>query len=390
MPVLRGRGLRPSHRAPCPGGGWHSTPAGALQPESGFAGAKLHFVQIGLGTFGTFIQNLVGRKDEWDTAIGWLLEAVSETRPRHFLGAAVEPVPEHAERLRWQAAHRLPGLRLVQAAIGDEEGSMELTVLTQAAHDKALASAPRQSRAEVEQTLLYLRNMSHLTGCDNGWHYIVDRAWRDWGADVQPETLRTEVWSYRRLAKSLDFCGCEVLAIDAEGYDTKILRSVVKHCVEEEMRGRCAWPDLITFESAGHCDSIEGKGAEAAAIKQLELCGYTNVTHNHTNTYMVRLQAVAQSWPLHRWLGKMACSACGGQYWPIRYDSGKPLCSWCSPPAGETAGETADHDVSAGPTMPPTPPSDNPPLTPYQHKLRMQGGRRAKKPRTDGDDGWWA
>ena len=294
-------------------------------PLAGFGGAKLHFVQIGLGTFGTFIQNLVGRHDEWDKSFAWLLEAVSETRPWMFLGAAVEPVPEHVDRLREQAAN-LPGVRLVQAAIGDKDGSMELTVLTQAAHDKALASVPPQNREALTNWLLYLRNMSHLSGCDNGFAPSVEHARRTWDADVRPETYHTEVWSYKKLADSLDFCGCEVLAIDAEGYDTKILRSLMAYCDDAEG----AWPDIIAFETMGHSDTIEGPLAEEEAIKELELRGYTTVTQTPNNTYMVRLCAVNESPSLYGWMGKLACTACGAQAWPVICNSGRPICRLCS------------------------------------------------------------
>ena len=60
-----------------------------------FHGKHLNVVQIGLGTFGTFVQNLA--REESDASIKWLLRACSETYPERLSGVAVEPVREHLE-----------------------------------------------------------------------------------------------------------------------------------------------------------------------------------------------------------------------------------------------------------------------------------------------------
>ena len=65
--------------------------------------------------------------------------------------------------------------------------------------------------------------------------------------------MKTNMWTYGKLAKELDFSGCELLVIDAEGDDTKILRSMISHCWET---GK-GWPDMIAFETQGHCDNKE-------------------------------------------------------------------------------------------------------------------------------------
>ena len=80
------------------------------------------------------------------------------------------------------------------------------------------------------------------------------------------EKRKTNMWTWQRLLQRCNFSSCEVLLIDAEGYDAKILRSVVKHCRSHPG----SWPDLIQFESMGHADSIEGKGAEWGAIELLK------------------------------------------------------------------------------------------------------------------------
>ena len=56
-----------------------------------FGGNRVNVVQIGLGTFGTFIQNLAGRSDEWSNNVKWLLDACSLQRAGRMSGVAVEP-----------------------------------------------------------------------------------------------------------------------------------------------------------------------------------------------------------------------------------------------------------------------------------------------------------
>mmetsp|Transcript_109764 Transcript_109764/g.321347 ORF Transcript_109764/g.321347 Transcript_109764/m.321347 type:complete len:368 (-) Transcript_109764:74-1177(-) len=297
----------------------------------GFSGAKINAVQIGLGTFATIIQNLVGRRDEWDPIIGWLLQAVSETDPQRFRGVAVEPVSEHVKRLRKQAANALPQLRLVQVAIGEDEAEdAELHVLTQAAHDQLLASVPPHERGQLAADLIYLRNMSCVDGPHPSFHQCREKALRKFGIDLSLEPFRTSVWSYGRLASSLDFCGCELLVVDAEGHDAKILRSMITHCREEEARGRCAWPDIVVFESAGLCDSKEGGESEADVIKQLESCGYFVLLRCKMNTDMVRREAVQQSEHLQHWVNSLVCHECRNQSCPMTICDKRTLCSCCS------------------------------------------------------------
>ena len=83
-----------------------------------FRGASVHFVQIGLGTNTTFIQNLGGPWEEWTKAVDWLSTAMSETRASHVRGVAVEPVGELVKALQ-PATQQLPSVCLVQAAIGE-------------------------------------------------------------------------------------------------------------------------------------------------------------------------------------------------------------------------------------------------------------------------------
>ena len=306
--------------------------------SEGFRGEKIQVVQIGCGTCRTFIQNLAGRKGEWDGMIHWLLKPVSEKRCRAFKGVAVEPVAEHIVRLR-QKKYKgdeclLPHVSLVQVAIGEENIKSDVHVLTRRKHDALIASVPRCRRKELKEKLLYLLNMSSVGGKhpyfdENRW-----QLWMTFGIDVELEWHRTEVWTYGKLAQAQQFFGCELLVIDAEGHDAAILRSMIKHCKEEEgASDRNAWPDVICFESAGHCDRKEGAATEETIVGKLQECGYAMFAGDSMNTFMVNLRALEQSQRLKTWLDELLCPKCGYRgrcAWPIKSNGRAMTCTACT------------------------------------------------------------
>ena len=286
-----------------------------LRPWQDFKGKRVNVVQIGLGTFGTFVQNLAG--DECDGCIKWLLEACSERCPESVSGVAVEPVAEHIDHLRI-VARRLPNLELVQAAIGQDDVKDGLYFLSSATHKALLGCVPLWQRKALEEDLIYVRNMS----CVGSKHPAMDRLNeyfdRAYGLTVPTEHTRINVWTYDRLSRELNFCGCEVLLIDAEGHDVQILRSMVLHCQYEEQRGRDAWPDVVQFETMGHCDCLEGIGAEANMIEQLKGCGYILVYWSYHNSVLIhnkdqvsRPDAVQR---LKTWMRTFHCNGCNGRH----------------------------------------------------------------------------
>ena len=92
-----------------------------------FQGQRLNVLQIGLGTYGTFLQNLA-YPDHAHMSIAWLLKAVSD-QSNSLLGVGVEPVPEHIGTLR-PCLEDLPNTSLVQAAVTTEIQSVEIYTVT--------------------------------------------------------------------------------------------------------------------------------------------------------------------------------------------------------------------------------------------------------------------
>lgn len=300
--------------------------------DQSFGGKRVNVVQIGLGTFGTFVQNLAG--EECDVSVEWLLKACSEQRPEWVTGVAVEPVREHLDRLRPHTC-KLPYMELVQVAIGKDDAKDELHFLSDDSYKAALDKVPACRREALEAQLVYMRNMSCV-----GMEHPALESMNEWlgqtfGFRVPTQPVQITVWSYGRLATELGFCGCEVLMIDAEGYDTQILRSMVAHCRSEAEEARDAWPHVVQFESMGHCDDRAGTGDEANMRKQLEECGYICIMYSWYNSILVRRKALScrdSSQRLAELVGSLRCVGCtrtgaDKAILPFTIDEG----FWCRP-----------------------------------------------------------
>mmetsp|Transcript_40609 Transcript_40609/g.130670 ORF Transcript_40609/g.130670 Transcript_40609/m.130670 type:complete len:317 (+) Transcript_40609:122-1072(+) len=303
-----------------------ATRCGGLRDGWDFGGWPVNFVQIGLGTNTTFIQNLAGTWDEWTDTIDWLSKATSETRPACFRGVAVEPVEDLVKQHQPQAA-KLPWVRLVQAAIGEvDQYGANINALSLKACDEFAAEMPLARREKFAWDLMCLRNMSTI-GCDHpeldGYNeYFV----KTYGRAPSFRQSPVDVWSYGRLARSLNFAGCEVLMIDAEGQDAQILRSVITHCRTHPYE----WPGLIQFETMGHCDRLEGASVEWAVIHSLEAHGYLLVGYSYRDTHLACKEAMEGSERLRQWVSSWVCDHCRrGQRFPYVSTESGIYCKRC-------------------------------------------------------------
>ena len=143
------------------------------------------------------------------------------------------------------------------------------------------------------QDLEYLRNMSCL-GCEHPWvrakmdyietKYEIKDPRKEWITCRQ----KVDVWSWSTLVREFNFGGCEMLLVDAEGSDAKILRSLVQHCKTNPTH----WPEMIQFETMGHCDQLEGLGAEKTVLDTLQHEGYRIVTRSSHNSIVIKASAI--------------------------------------------------------------------------------------------------
>jgi len=290
-----------------------------------FGGRRVHFVQIGLGNNTTFVQNLAGRKEDWHHGIDWLLDSCDERRPQFVRGVAVEPVPEYAEAMQTLAA-RLQNVAVVQAAIGEGNGR-STTIHVLDSPEELCSQVSKRHRQDLLWQLSYLRNMS-CVGRDHPEFATMSRKiLQRCGVHVKTRTREVELWSWARLAQNLCFAGCQVLLVDAEGHDASILRSMLQHC-----RGRPReLPDLIQFETRGHCDSVEGGDAEWGIIDLLQDAGYDLLAFSHADTHLAHNSALRRRGRLWRWAQLWACRECQrrGRFPYYSPTSGQTYCLGC-------------------------------------------------------------
>lgn len=272
-----------------------------------FQGEQLHFIQIGLGNNTTFIQNLAGSDDCWSRQVDWLLSACSEVRPDEVRGLAVEPVRHHAEALRGLAFRHLRRVQVLQAALGEspEEGE-EAEVFVLQDPDQLLALLPKRQRRGLRWQFSFLENMS----CVGGQHpeFEALSQWIQERYGLRPKMMpeRIEKWSWTTMARRLNFAGCQVLLVDAEGHDASILRSMLSHCEgsPDEL------PEVIQFETRGHCDQVEAGDSEWEIIDALQDAGYLLLAFGHADTYLVLRTALRRRRRLRRWARAWGCTDC--------------------------------------------------------------------------------
>jgi hypothetical protein len=274
--------------------------------EYDFQGKILNFIQVGLGTNSTFVQNLGGDKKDWDASIWSLLKAASEVRPHHVRGLAIEPISELVDALR-HCMDQLPGVRLIEAALGEwDSADVEIQAVTPEYCKSLLEKVEPDRRAQLSSDLQYLINMSCIGHAHPYARAHFAKIKKIYNIDVDVQPRKAEVWTYDRLARTFNFEGCEVLLIDTEGNDCAILRSMLHHC----RRNPRAWPHVIQFESMGLCDNIEGEGAEHRMVRRLQNEGYQLVNWSYWNSHLVHRRALRVIPRLRHWVHSWYCTSC--------------------------------------------------------------------------------
>ena len=285
-----------------------------------FKNKRLNILQIGLGTFSTFPENLTDPSAA-SPVLRDLLES-SHNSSTALLGVGVEPVSKHVDRLRPCIKH-LPNTTLVQASLGDENPNEEVPLfeLDEEHHKEALSELDPLRKKECEDRLLYLKNMSCVgqenPGFEGNQAYIA----KHFGVSVRLRQVRARSFSYNALSSYLRFSGADVLMIDAEGHDCQILSSMIKHCLAEG--NGAAWPDIIQFETMRHNDCKDGKGAEKSMLERFVEHGYF-VACLGNDAQLVRGAALEEAPNVQRWLDSLSCGMCtnvGKLGVPFRWES---------------------------------------------------------------------
>ena len=308
-----------------------------------FKGNRLNFLQIGLGTFSSFLSHKTESK-EFSPALAWLLQAASDTS-NQLCGVGVEPVPKYAQRYH-RCVQKLPNCTVVNAAIGPETKQVELWVLTDD-HIGALNQLSPKERKDCKDRIVYLENMSCVGQTHPLYKSNANKIAELFNVHVQMKPMQILALTYDQLAQMLNFSGTEVLMIDAEGHDCCILESMIAHCQAEG--NDQAWPDIIQFETMGHADCKDGNWTEHNTIKTLEQHGYI-VACTGNDTSLIRQPAfeALQTVPhFAKWAKGFYCGHCqivGTEGMPYTWeypDRGGAMCHSCS----QRFHATSDHLV---------------------------------------------
>lgn len=298
----------------------------------GFDGRTVNVVQVGLGTNATFIQN-IGAPEEWDRSIHWMMRCVSEQRPGSITGIGVEPVEEHVQNLQRGPALKAPGVAVVCAAIGESDTrGVEVHALARKNHDDLLQRVQPCEREDLRRYLQYLQNMSCVGEAHPDFFHQQRFLHRQYGVWVDLDRVQTDVWTWAKLRWQLNFGGCELLIVDAEGNDAAVLRSMLAHCKERQRCGVSEWPNVIQFETMGNCDKLEGWSAEWDIIKTLEREGYVNVHFSNYNSHLAWGEALKSNKFVREWAESFCCAKCHSYHkYPYVTNSGvEALCIRCS------------------------------------------------------------
>ncbi len=200
-----------------------SAEAKATWNESSSEWLPFDFFEIGTADFRTLSQFLVG--SDRTCAIGDALRTWNLDKVR---GVAVEPVSHLLDRLPM-----LPCVRKENVAMGSTDGAATLHFVREDAGKRWPYS--------------YAVWLARGTGTINGKHPHLVKCLRREGIpfDDVMDTVIVPVWSFERLARHHKIASIDVLKIDCEGSDCRILQGLMDYCD----RWPATYPRIISFET---------------------------------------------------------------------------------------------------------------------------------------------
>ena len=301
-------------------------PAYEARKPLNYGGEVVHVLQIGLGNFGTFLQ----QDTYW---VNMLLDATSwksASWSTSLRGIGVDPLVESIAPLQKLARDQSEwNTSLVLGAVAKEKGEMSLWCLPY----KARLNARRHMREkrldihtkiEVDAYFGYLENMSSIELPHPDFKDSTQKIQKL--ACISSELLEKRSvpsHSFQDILEMHNCTGCELLVIDAEGADCAILSSMaaaVQNMVNVQ------WPFVIRFETMGHADKRESVGHEKGTVQWLRRdAGYILLEVGQDVT-LVHGKSLSNSTHLQAWADKyftLSCTNCGWMQRPSMPDFDK-------------------------------------------------------------------
>ena len=319
-------------------------PTTKTHPIQDFKGKKVKVIQVGLGTFGTFVQGDSG----W---IRFLFGATSRRFKGPLTGIGVDPVIECILPLTEQAAS-IGNVALIHGAVGCDTGTRTLFALPHDAEDNLKcvmksAGTMTEGMVNVCNQLDFMRNMSRLDTphphYETCMEYINSVTQRDL-REILLEKREVACYTFGDILRMTNTTGCELMLIDAEGADCEILRSMVENC---KSRRPPQWPRVILFESRGFGNTPGRPDEDERTVFQLMNHGY-HLVHSGGDTLLLHSQAMTDDPRFCRWADKhftLTCEGCHWKTWPSKsafkretrggttqWFRGRWVCAWCATP----------------------------------------------------------
>ena len=172
---------------------------------------------------------------------------------------------------------------------------------------------------------------------------------KEYGVGVRMEAVASQSLSYADLSWLLRIGGVEVLIIDAEGHDCRILQSMIDHCAVYPG----AWPDVIQFETMGLNDMQGSYNTEEHMLDLLNKHGYV-LARKGGDSLLYRTSAFSKEPRVSKWVHSFQCQCCeiaGPAGMPFSYcEDYHTVCAtcyrlWRNGPPHHPSGRTS----SAGP-----------------------------------------
>ena len=290
-----------------------------------FANHSVHVMQIGLGTYGTFLQADV----PW---VRVLLRATTYDDSQSLRGIGVDPVEEIVrplETLSLRNSKSLSASVVCGAVVEDfQRSTIRVFCLPENARrtfrkkmDKA--KVKRRLWKDVDKNLAYLENMSAV-GTPHP-EFESQAAWVQQQAGVYDNLLEERVvpcYTFGKVLKMHSAKECEVLIVDAEGADCAILRSMLACCQTQQ----CPWPRVIRFETWGW-DDEEARLSECSECKEEEAVIQTLQQEEYLlvqacrDATLLHGPAVRRSEALAAWADQhflLTCYVCEYKLWPSK------------------------------------------------------------------------
>ena len=201
---------------------------------------------------------------------------------------------------------------------------------------------------------------------------------KEYGVGVRMEAVASQSLSYADLSWLLRIGGVEVLIIDAEGHDCRILQSMIDHCAVYPG----AWPDVIQFETMGLNDMQGSYNTEEHMLDLLNKHGYV-LACKGGDSLLYHTAAFSKVPRVHKWVHSFQCQCCeiaGPAGMPFSYcEDYHTVCAtcyrlWRNGPPHHPSGRTS----SAGPRRCPGSPRSR--SRPHHPRRRSPKRNRSPKP----------